>query len=254
MKKVVFATLILLLALVAAGPAFAQDSAGISLRLRKDFGFSAGNRMQGTFTATATGPEDLQRVVFLLDGQPLGEDSEAPFNIRFVTDSYATGAHTLSATGYAATGAELPSNDLQVQFVTPQEGFQAGAKIGGVILGLTLVIMLISFAGPMLMGRGKLVQLPAGAPRKYGMAGGTICPNCKRPYSLSALAPNLVAGKLSRCPYCGKITIARRYPAEMLRAAEAAEVEAAQSGEQAPVMSEEEKLRKELEGSRYQDM
>ena len=56
---------------------------------------------------------------------------------------------------------------------------------------------------------------------QYGMAGGTVCPRCTFPYSRVVLAPNLVVGKLSRCPHCGKWTIARAASAENLQQAEA---------------------------------
>ena len=55
--------------------------------------------------------------------------------------------------------------------------------------------------------------------------------------------------KLDRCPYCGRWGFLRRRSLEELRAAEAAELDGVQGFE--PEISEEEKLRKELDDSRY---
>ncbi len=66
------------------------------------------------------------------------------------------------------------------------------------------------------------------------------------------LGLNLVGGKFQRCPYCGKWSVFRRVPLEKLRAAEQAEVEPAAG--QVPAASEEERLRKELDDSKYQGM
>jgi hypothetical protein len=65
---------------------------------------------------------------------------------------------------------------------------------------------------------------------------------------------NLVIGKMDRCPHCKKWSIVRRAPLEMLRAAEAAELEHEQEQSQAPASSEEDLLRKQLDDSRYQDL
>jgi hypothetical protein len=65
---------------------------------------------------------------------------------------------------------------------------------------------------------------------------------------------NLGLSKLDRCPYCGKWGLVRAKPLDVLRAAEAGELEEAQAGSQLSAESEEEKLRKELDDSRFQNM
>jgi DNA-directed RNA polymerase subunit RPC12/RpoP len=104
----------------------------------------------------------------------------------------------------------------------------------------------------MLMGRGKREELPLGAERKYGLRGGGICPKCKRPFALSLFSMNLGFSKLARCPYCGKMSAVRVQPLARLRQAERAELEQAEG--QVPGISEEEKLKKELDDSKYQGM
>jgi hypothetical protein len=113
------------------------------------------------------------------------------------------------------------------------------------VFGLIVLSFVISF-----VTAGKLKDLPPGAPRQYGAAGGAICPRCRRPFSRHFLSLNVLVGKLERCPFCGKWSILAAQPLSILRAAEAAELEEA-VGEAVPPESEEERLRKELDQSRY---
>lgn len=61
-----------------------------------------------------------------------------------------------------------------------------------------------------------------------------------------------VKGQLDRCPYCGKWSVVRSLPLAQLRQAEQAELEQARG--QIPEISEEERLKKELDDSRYLGM
>ena len=239
----------LIVILIFAGPVLAQDEAELRLTLRRDFGYAGGGDIQGTFTIRASGPEDLQSVVFYLDGAPLGEAAQPPFELRFHTESYPLGEHSLSATGITASGREVSSNPVQVRFASANEGFQSGMRIVLPLLGIVVGLLVLSFAISFVAG-GKLKNLPPGTPRQYGTAGGAICPRCRRPFSRHFISMNLLVGKLERCPYCGKWSILAAQPLPVLRAAEAAELEAA-GGETIPQETEEERLRKELDQSRY---
>ena len=65
----------------------------------------------------------------------------------------------------------------------------------------------------------------------------------------------MLTGKLDRCPHCGKWSVVRRATPAELSAAEAAELAAAKAEQaETPGLSEEERLRQELEDSRYQDL
>ncbi len=249
------AALAALLMLLQAFPALAQEGAPLTLSLSRDFGYSSGaGQIQGAFSMKVSGPDDLARVVFLIDGQPIGEDSQAPFSLQFSTSSYPLGTHTLSAVGYTVDGRELQTNSYAREFVPAEEGMKAAGKIAIPILGVTLAIMLLSIGLPVLMGRGKTAHLPPGAKRNYGPLGGAICPKCSRPFAVHLFGLNLVVGKLDRCPYCGRWSLVRRSPLEVLRLAEAAELEAAGSEGLAPAVSEENRLRKELDDSRFHDI
>jgi hypothetical protein len=247
MRRIFF---LVCLILICVQPVFAQEEAELRLTLRRDFGYASGSGdIQGAFMVRASGPQDLQRVVFYLDDQTLGEAAQPPFELRFHTESYPLGEHSLSATGFTASGQELRANPVRVRFVSAEEGFQTGMRIVlpllGIVFGLIALSFVVSFATA-----GKLKNLPPGAPRQYGAAGGAICPRCGRPFSRHFFSPNMLVGKLERCPFCGKWSILAAQPLSVLRLAEAAELDAT-GGETVPQESEEERLRKELGQSRY---
>lgn len=237
-------------------PTLAQDQNGLTLSLRKDFGYDSfpPGKIQGAFTMRASGPADLARVVFMIDGNSIGEVAAPPFNLNFDTSQYTLGKHTLSALGFTTGGKEIQSNQLMREFVSAGEGPAAVGKILLPILGVVVLVGLISFLIPTLFSRGKRVSLPAGAPRSYSPLGGAICPKCGRPFGIHAYGLNMVIGKFDRCPYCGKWSLVRRASQAQLQEAEAAELREAGEGITLPEASPEEKLRKDMENSRYQDL
>lgn len=257
MKKHLFQilSLLALLSFAAVLPAKAQNQSELSLRLSRDFGYASGaGKMQGTFSMRASGPDNLSRVEFYIDGKMVGEVTQPPFRLQFNTDNYSLGIHTMSAVGYTTGGEELRSNEIKGEFVTAGEGWQAALKIAIPIIVLAFGATLLSALIPLLSGRGRKSSVPYGAPRSYGVLGGAVCPKCERPYSRHIWGLNMVVGKLDRCPHCGKWSITQRATAQELKLAEEVEVAMAQKGGQAPAQSEEERLRKELDNSRYQDM
>lgn len=235
--------------------AHAQDAAALDLGMSRTFGYSSGTgQIQGAFTLKARGPENLSRVEFFMDGRKMGEAAQAPFDLRFNTDDYAYGVHTIDATGFTTDGQGLQSNQIRTEFVSAQEGWQTTGKIVLPILGVIVLVAALSFVIPLVTGRGKTSRVPLGAPRNYGMLGGAVCPKCGRTFGRHIWGMNVVIGKLDRCPHCGKWSIVQRASPVELRQAEARELEMGQEeGLQPPQESEEEKLRKELEKSRYQD-
>ncbi len=247
--------LVLLISLTLASLAYAQaNPEELSLRLSKDFGYSSGTgKIQGAISMIATGPTSLERVVFFIDEGSIGEVTQAPFRLRFSTDDYPLGSHTLYALGYTPDGRELRSNEIHAQFVSAEEGWQAAVRIVIPLLAFVFGAMILAGIVPLVLNRGKTSQLPLGAPRNYGFTGGAICPICQRPFAMHFLGLNLVTGKLDRCPYCGKWSLVRRASPEQLAAAEAAELAQADAGAAAPLISEEEHLKRELADSRFDD-
>ena len=256
MKKLATISIAILLTLVIISSAAAQEAEGLKLGLSRDFGYGGfGNDIQGLFSMKINDePANLASVDFMIDGDVVFSDSESPFRFQFTTDNYPLGKHTLSAKGLTTDGQELRSNELVMEFVPAGEGMAAAGKIIGPVFGLVVVVMLATFIIPVFLMRRKGQSLPLGAPRSYGLSGGTICPKCKRPFGMHTMAPNMLVGKLDICPHCGKWSIVRSYPRDVLDAAVAAELELAKAQEAKAPASGEDKLRKELEDSKYHDI
>ncbi|MEW5986593.1 MAG: Ig-like domain-containing protein [Chloroflexota bacterium] len=235
--------------LAISQPTWAQGEE-LSLRLSRDWGYSGGRDIQGTFSMRVSDPADLVRVTFLIDGQVVAEDEEAPFRFQFNTDHYGLGQHTLSAVGVTADGRELRSQVVEREFVSEDESWRAAGRIVLPILAVVVISTLLATVVPALTGRTKSSQ--ASHPASYGALGGTLCPRCGRPFPLHLLSPHLLTHKLERCPHCGKWGLVRRQPPAVLQAAYEAQAQAAQ-GEIAPPLSNDEKLRQELDDSRFLD-
>jgi hypothetical protein len=243
---------IVLLLIVLVTPAAAHAQAtddGIQLRVAKSFGFQAGGRLQGTFNLTVEGRDDLVEVSFLVDGETVAVVKAPPFEHVLRTGDFSLGSHVLSAVAITADGAELATPPREYEFVSADEGFKSALTIVGPILGLVLLLTLVGVLGPVLLSRrgGGFVL------GKYGVEGGAVCPHCRLPYPRHFFSPNLVVGKLERCPHCGRWSIAARASAADLRAAEARYVEDSQQGALSDSEGAQEDVhRRRIEETRYE--
>jgi hypothetical protein len=251
MKKITYAILISILVSMTFMSVVSAQNEELTLSLSRDFGYGGFNGdIQGTFSVKASGPANLERVQFFLDETLLGEDTEAPFAVQFVTDNYPTGAHVFSAVGYTADGKQLKSQTISALFVSKEEGNSAALKMIVPILAVVFGAMAIAAITTMInVRKGK--KLPAGATRSYTFGGG-ICPKCKRPFGFQLLSIKMIVGKLTPCPHCGKWSIVKRASMSDLHAAEQAELDTEKA--QIPEASYEEKMRKKLDDSKYQNL
>jgi len=235
--------------LLVVGMALAQ-SAEINLNMSRDWGYGGLNSdIQGLFSLRVTGPTDLVRVEFFIDTIKIGDLDKAPFNLQFNTDDYPLGTHNLSAVGHSASGQTYNSNIISVNFVPPQSMM----KFILPVLVVVVLVILLSALVPFLANRRKGTRLPLGAERNYGTAGGAICPKCHRPFVLPLFGMHLGFSKLAACPHCGKWSLVRRESIENLRQAEKDELAMSQPSGKASGQTEEEKDRKDLDDSKYQD-
>jgi hypothetical protein len=248
MKKIRFAGLMaILLGLISVLPVFAQTGQ-LTLSLSRDWGYGGLNGdIEGLFSMHASGPAGLARVEFYIDETKIGQVTQAPFNLQFNTDNYALGNHQLYAVGYSTGGQEYRSNVIIGNFVPKQ------STLGIIlpILGVVVVAILLSALVPLLANRGKRSSIPLGTERNYGVSGGGICPNCHRPFALPFFSAHFGFSKLAVCPFCGKWSLVRVQSINTLREAEKAELEWAKP-DKPNETSEEEKLRKDIDDSKYQ--
>ncbi len=163
--------------------------------------------------------------------------------------------HDLSATGYTSDGQEINSNVIQMEFVSANAGWQSGTRILGPVLILLAGIFGVAILVTMLSTNKKLNPAP-GTQRKYGFSGGSICQKCGRPTPLHISGLNLGLSKFDRCENCGKWSSMRPRPLMELRQAESDELERAKMEEAtsaANLSDADQKLRKDLDDSRYLD-
>lgn len=256
MKKMpfIFLCISLLLGLTTVS-VYAQSTNQLQLGLSRDFGYGGfGGDIQGLFTIKVVNPPaNLAKVEFYIDTTLMGEATKTPFSLQFNTDSYSLGAHNLSAKGYLTDGTQVSSDVIQRQFVPASAATGTVLRIILPIVGLLVVIALLAIGLPLILNKGKLAALPLGAQRKYGIGGGAICPKCGRPFPLRLWFINIGMSKIDRCPYCGRFGMVRPRSLAELRAAEQAELAQAQPDTTIAGESEADKLKKELDDSRFQD-
>ncbi|MBC7261921.1 MAG: Ig-like domain-containing protein, partial [Chloroflexi bacterium] len=157
-------------------PSARAEEPQLILRLRRDFGYGGFGEIEGRFTLSASGPQDLTRVIFYLDDEPVAEVSQAPFQWQFHTGNFPPGVHTMYAVGYTHDGQELRSNALQVRFLTAAESRQAMSRLLVTLLGAIAGITVLSAAVTFLLSGGRSRPHPSGIPQNYGLFGGAICP------------------------------------------------------------------------------
>ncbi len=234
--------------LAAAPLALAQGEPALQLTLRRDFGTGMGANIQGTFSLRAAGPDNLERVEFLLDGQVIGQANAAPFQFRFQTDAYPPGTHTLSAVGYTADGQTLTANTLTRNFLA---GSQAIRMVLWVLVPLVIIAVGSRWLTHKIAGRGQTASSEAVAVN--GPFGGTICPKCKRPFARHWWGFNIGVGKYDRCPHCGKWSIVRSVHPDILAASLEAMKQADAQESQPPAPNDEDSQRRRLDDSRYEN-
>lgn len=195
---------ILLLALALPGAALAaQDGQALPLTLVRNFGYGGLGKIQGNFTLKVPSPPaDLAEVRFYMDGELLEVVSSAPFQIKFHTSDFSDGDHQMSAQGSLENGSVLESSVITKTFLSSDQAWSETQQIILPLLGGVAALTVLGLALPALLGRKK-----EHVPGSYGLAGGAVCPRCGLPFSRPYLAPNLMVGKLVRCPHCGKTSI-----------------------------------------------
>ena len=236
-----------LLVLVVPGRAFAlQEGPSLNLGLIRNFGYGGLGKIQGSFTLRIIDPPaDLTEVSFFMDGKLIEVVSESPFLIKFHTGDFEDGEHQMSATGVLEDGSTLRSNTVTKTFLSSGAAWSETEQILVPLLVGVGVLTLLGLGGPFLLGRKREFVLG-----KYGPAGGAVCPRCGLPFSRPFLAPNLMVGKLVRCPHCGRVSILpKASPARLQEAERRYEGE----GSSQIVSDGKDDFRKMIDESRFED-
>jgi len=246
------ALVVLVILLTASGKVLGQEPQ-LTLRLRRDWGYGGFGEIQGNCSLLVNGPQDLERVIFWLDNELMGEVTQAPWRWKFHTSQYVPGVHTLYAIGHTQSGLELRSNEIRVRFLSPAEAGRAVVRVILVLLGGIAAVVALAATMTFLLSRGTKRQPESTERRSYGLLGGTVCPKCNRPFPLHWWAPNVGwFTKFDRCPHCGQWSWVKRASTQDLAAAETAQRQRV-TPSHPDALTEEERLRRELDESRFLD-
>jgi hypothetical protein len=250
MRKTVPAFILsILCAGLLARSALAQTG-DLALHLTRDWGYGGfSGDIQGNFTIEASGRPDVVRVEFFLDDAKMGEASQSPFRLQFVTDAYAAGQHTLRAVGHTADGQTVASGKIACTFLSATDASQATLRLVVPILAITFGGMLLAALIPMLL-IPKEKRRGMGSPFSY-LLGGGICPKCGRPFRFHIYGIKLGRAKYDRCPHCGAWSAVPHVAIDALIAAELTERNAATASEWKPAGPDSD--RKALDDSKYLD-
>jgi hypothetical protein len=197
--------------------------------------------MQGTFSIRANGPANLVKVEFLLDGEVIGEDVEAPFSISFNTRDYSEGYHSFAARGTTADGVMLQSQSISRQFVATSATTIAII----VIVALVILFRLASYFLARRVSGSRQTSV------SYGYLGGALCPNCGSPFPIHWWSIRLGFSRLDRCPNCHKWNMISRASKGELQAAEERFDEAEVLDPETQASRDEAARRRQIEDSRY---
>ncbi|MQC25860.1 MAG: hypothetical protein DWG76_00205 [Chloroflexi bacterium] len=245
-QLILFALLVVLLA--TPGKARAQSNEpGLVLRLSRDFGYGGrNNEIQGRFSMRAETSPSVVRVDFYIDDQLVHSQDTSPYRFNFNTNDFSPGTHRLYAIGETNSGAMLRSVEFTRVFLTA-----SGARAATIGLVVPLLVILAALGAASALLPRLLWRNQQHRPGNYGMAGGAICNHCGKPFARNSWMPNLVVGKLARCPHCGKWSLAARAHPDRLETAEAELALMEQSG-QASAQDSKESLRRQIDDSQYE--
>jgi len=249
LRNIFFGLLILTFLMMPISASAQEETEGIDLSVVKLFGYRVGNTIQGRFGLRISGPDDLNRVEFYIDDEILFQDEEAPFQYNFDTGETITGKHTIKAIGYTQDGRILSSEIGTYTILTADEASEGLQKFMIPLLIGVVVLMVTAGVLSILMTRRKPQTYRIG---EYGPAGGAVCGRCGIPFSRHFISPNLLVGKLERCPNCGAIAIVRRATSMELEAAEQRLLAVMQKGKGGLEEDDEEKNRRMLDASRFE--
>lgn len=245
MKKL----LILILAFFALTLPFsasAQDE-GLEVDFTRDWGYGGfAGEIQGRFSLRVSGPDNLVEVRFFIDENRMATITEPPFNYQFETDTFPPGSHTLTVIGILADGTELAGPEYTRVFLSAEDAnkatYQLIVPLLVVVGGITLFATII----PLVMSRKGQYKF-----KQYGLAGGAVCKRCQLPFSRNMFSPNMLFGKLERCPHCGKWAIVPAATPQALAEAEGRYTDG-ENNVALNTNAQAEKLKKALDDTRYE--
>ncbi len=141
-KVSILITLFLLICTIFSVQAQQED---YRLNVHRNFGFSSGSQIRGSFNLDIIGPGNIKSVTYLIDGQVISSVSTAPFSLTFQTSTYALGWHDLSAVVETLDGNKMTTASRRYEFASAEQesSFMVSfivPLLGGILLVMAIVI------------------------------------------------------------------------------------------------------------------
>lgn len=159
------------------GPSGSGDSSPPSVSLDEP---GAGELLSGTVTLEATASDNVgvESVEFLLDGEVLGSDAEAPYTLSWNTLESDEGAHTLAARATDAAGLTTTTPDVEVGVGNTPGSIEITVEmVGGVTDADGFDVLVDGVSRGALAGAGSLTVSDV-APGSHGVSIGRLRPFC----------------------------------------------------------------------------
>ena len=113
----------------------AQDEEILSLGIRKNAGTAFGDKIEGDFTITGSGPETILNLTLFFNGTQVAFESNNQLSFRFDTKDYSLGLMNITLIGKDSEGT-VYNKSIFKEFISP--------KIGNWIIAIAIGIALIS--------------------------------------------------------------------------------------------------------------
>ena len=111
----------------------AQDEDFLSLRISKNVGIAHGDKVEGDFTVTGSGPESILNLTLFFNGTQVKYESNNELSYRFNTKEYPLGLMNITLVGIDSEG-EVYKKTIFKEFISPAIGNWIWIIIGGIAL------------------------------------------------------------------------------------------------------------------------
>jgi len=113
----------------------AQDEEILSLGIKKNFGTGIGDKIEGDFTISGSGPDNILNLTLFFNGTQVAFESDNQLTFRFDTKDYSLGLMNITLVGEDSEGM-VYNKSIFKEFISP--------TIGNWIIAIAIGIVLIS--------------------------------------------------------------------------------------------------------------
>jgi hypothetical protein len=145
-----FGAVLLIVGLVSAIPmnATAQDS--LTLNINRNVGIALGSLIQGTFTLSGSGPEDVQNLTVYFNGDEVHFVTGNTISWQFNTGDYPGGTTNITLLGVDSVGTMYTAS-RQMTFI----GGIVGTLLPVIIIGFVVVLIIAKYGSRIVSMRKK---------------------------------------------------------------------------------------------------